>query len=178
MNATVERAMGRLCFLSAIILALSFVLPLSQHATYLDADGRPAGLLGQLFPDPDSARVVDYEYFWQDLHGVTLLVFFLPLTLIVMRRWRGARFRSALSLAAPLIAVWLLAPLVVMFQFADFALFPGTGSERALGSYVALASLVGFLITSGVLAAATLLRVLRSGPNRVGPRRRPTLVCG
>jgi len=177
MSAKNETVLVSVCFLSALVLAVSFAFPLSTHATYLDDDGRPAGWLGQLLPDQNSDRVLSYEYFWEDINWLVPLVFFLPVVLVALRQWGPPRFRMVLTVATPLLAAGLLVPLVAMVELADLSVFPGTGSERAYGGYVALGALGCFLIATGLLAVATCFRSITGEPKKSKHRVNPTVFC-
>jgi uncharacterized membrane protein YhaH (DUF805 family) len=177
MSKRVEESVVAVCFLSALILAVSFVLPLTEYTTFVDANGRPVGIVGQLFPDPDSGRVTTYGFFWEDINWVVPVVFFLPALLIVLRKWGALRLRAVLSIAAPLVASCLLVPLVAMVQFADFGVFPGTGGERAYGCYVALGSLGCFVVASSILAASTCIQMKKNRPKKSTGRAILTMVC-
>ena len=153
MRPNIRRSIKNAGWLSALVLALSFVLPLSSYTTYVDADGRPVGPAGQLFHDADAKRVTSYGYFWEDMSWVAPLIFFLPAALALLNKRGAPRFQAALTMAAPLVAACLLIPLAARVWFADFNIFPWTGAERACGGYVALGSLGCFCITSTILAA-------------------------
>jgi hypothetical protein len=178
MNRKVERTIVHVCILSALLLAVSFTLPLTEYNTVVNADGRPVGLLGQLFPDPNSDRVTTHGFFWEDMNGVVPVVFFLPLLLIVLREWGAPRFRNVITMAAPLLAVCLFVPLGAMVQFADFGVFPGTGGERAYGGYVALGALGCFLLATSMLAGSACIQMNRDHSKKHAQRANLTMVNG
>ena len=147
MISTASRIPLVACVVCSVLLAISFFLPLSEHSTYLRADGRPAGILGQLFPDPNAAATVTYEYFWNDLYWMVPVTFFLPgvLTALMVLVPRLGRWISAI---APLVTGFLLVGLIAMVMMADF----GINHERAYGGWVALGALGGFVLASTLLA--------------------------
>ena len=177
MRTKIERAVVGVCFLSALLLAVSFMLPLTEYKTVVDADGRPVGILGQLFPGPGSDSVTTYGFFWEDINWVVPAVFFLPALLMVLREWGAPRLRAVVTIAAPLVAVCLLIPLMTMVQFADFGVFPGTGGERAYGGYVALVALGCFLVAASTLAAFGYIQMRRDRSMKPTRRANPTMVC-
>jgi hypothetical protein len=150
--------------MSAVVLALSFFLPVAESTTYLGSDGRPVGLLGQVFPSPDFATATSYSFFWEDANWVVPVVFFVPALLVVARVSRATpRSLVVLDLAAPPAAAFLLLPLLAMVSAANLGVVPGMRGERAFGAYLALGALACFLTAATVLAATTVWRMTRSG---------------
>ena len=162
MNASFHRATVNACLLSALALAVSSVLPLTEDTIYLDADGRPAGLLSQLLPDPTSPRVTTHQSFWggPDWEAPAVIVF-LPALLAMALRWGPSRLRPIVALGSPPIAACLLMGLGVAVWFADFDVLSGPGPRRSYGGYVALGAMGCFLIATSILAVAAVLRIRR-----------------
>jgi hypothetical protein len=157
-----EQTLLRLCLISALTLAVSFVLPLSEVTTYLNTDGTPIGLLGQWFPSPDQNSEVSRHFFWQEPGSVLPLVFFVPL-ISVAAKYRGVRrWHKYITLCSPILAGFFLMPLFGSVLFCEFSLVPGGGPQRSYGGYVALASLLCFFAAScGLLVAGFRWRVAR-----------------
>ena len=85
MTARENRFASLVSGFSALILAISFVLPLTGHTTYLNAAGNPAGFLAQLFPSPDAVAATSYGFVWDDMSWTVSLIFFLPALLLIFR---------------------------------------------------------------------------------------------
>jgi hypothetical protein len=161
-----ERVITRMCVISSLALAVSFVLPLTKHTAYIDADGAPVGMLGQLFPDSSMAGVVSHQYTWDDMVWAVPLIYFLPLVLVLLQRLRWRRLETLATFSAPIIAGLLMVPLFAMVSFSSFSLFPGS-VERSYGGYVALGALICFFVSATILAV--LAHRHRSGDQGINP---------
>jgi hypothetical protein len=161
-----ERVIPRICVLSSLALAVSFVLPLTNQTTYVDADETPVGLLGQLFPDSSMAGVVSHQYTWDDMAWAVPVIYFLPLVLAVLQRLRWRKLRALATLSAPVVAGLFVIPLFAMVSFSSFSFFPGS-VERSYGGYVALGALICFFVSATILAVFAHRH--RSGDQGINP---------
>ncbi|MBU0741333.1 hypothetical protein KKG45_04095 [bacterium] len=154
----------------ALLLVVSYLLPISYQPVQLAADGRPAGLLVQMFPAPDAPSARQYSHFWQGFPRTTAAVFLLPLALALLQRARmGPGLRATCLFLTPVLGIGALALLVGMVAAADIDFWPFAPSEVAYGGYLAVAALAIYS-----LLALVSLRTLRTPPvpGRV-PRRSP-----
>jgi hypothetical protein len=156
----------KLMLLSAILLAVSYAMPVAYQPIVLDDNGEPAGWMAQASQAHDAVKVRDYAHYWEDLPLWTLAVFLVPLGVAVLR-WRGGQTRTdtALRFAAPVLGVGALSLLVGMVTAADFDLWPLSHNELAYGAYVSLGALTLFCLTA--------LLSLRNAPPRLVRGRDP-----
>ncbi len=134
-----KKVLTKILFLTAIVLAVSFILPVASNTTYVDSTGKPVGLLGQIFPNNDSIALKDYSYFWKDFHPVLLILFFVPVILEFIRLLPlSHRMLFLLDLISPLASLGFLPILIAAFVAAKLEIFPLFNTERAYGIYVAL----------------------------------------
>jgi hypothetical protein len=175
MTPDVRRIVVAVYVISAVVLALSFALPVARQTTCADAGSGFGGVLKQMFPDPNCPIVTSYSFFWEDTFSAVPAIFFLPLLMVGLGFYAPRRLRRLVALGAPVVAAWLLAVLAAIVSMADFTIFTD-GTERAFGGFVALGALGCFVLAASALAAFACSEWIREQLSR--RRTSVTMVCG
>ena len=170
-RSTVEKMM----LFAALLLLVSYMLPVSYQPVRLGADGEPAGWLAQVLSAADAPAARTYSHFWQGFPWITTVLFIVPLALVMIRRIRmGEGARKALTILTPVAGLGALALLGGMVDVADFEVWPFATNELAYGAYVALGSLALFCLLA-MIPLRNGHRPLAPGPDR---RRSPEVAGG
>jgi len=146
---------GRIQLIFACVLAVSFFLPVAEHMGHLNADGEAVRDFPFLAEGGEAVKI--YTYLWEDRVWLVPVIFFLPLivTLIQMKKFSPV-VSLVFEIATPLAAVGLL--LLLNGIVAATTMFFG---RTAYGGYLALASMIGFILAAtahGVVSARRRLR--------------------
>ena len=153
MSDKLARITRRIYAISAFVLAVSFFLPLTVRTTYVDAEGKLGGLLRQWFPGAGAEGVTSPGFVWENMEWTILLIFFVPVVLVALRKLPSQKLRSLITWVTPLAAGLLLFSLIVIVWLSDFSILPGN-IERSYGGFVALGALICFFVSSIFLVVA------------------------
>ena len=146
---------GRIQLLFACVLAVAFFLPVAEHMGHLNADGESVRDFPFLVEGGEAVEI--YTYLWEDEVLLVPVIFFLPLALTLIQTKEFSPVVSLVfEIATPLASVGLL--LLLNGIVAATTMFFG---RTAYGGYLALASIIGFILAAtahGVVSARRRLR--------------------
>ncbi len=169
-----KNVVATIVILVAVVLAVSFILPVASNTTYVDSTGKHLGLLGQIFPSKDSVVLKDYSYFWEDFHPILLIIFFVPVVLEFIRLLPlSRRMLFLLDLVSPIMSLNFLPILITLFAAAKLEIFPLFNTERSYGIYIALIAACCYSGAATIRAGVSIYQQLKGRPMDAGRRARP-----